>query len=72
MILVLFAVTAGLGGAWALTRYIRSMLYNVAELEASTFCLAPVLLTAIVLVASVACVSVCRAIEMRADRTRRL
>ena len=54
MILVLVAVGAGLGGAWALTRYIRSMLYNVTELDPSTFCLAPVLLTAIVLLASFA------------------
>lgn len=54
MILALFAVAAGLGGAWTLTRYIRSMLYNVTELDASTFCFAPVLLTAIVLIASFA------------------
>jgi putative ABC transport system permease protein len=54
MILVLFAVCAGLGGAWALTRYIRSMLYGVTELDASTFCLTPVLLIAIVLVACLA------------------
>jgi putative ABC transport system permease protein len=52
MILVLFAVGTGLGGAWMLTRYIRSMLYNVTELDAFAFCFAPVLLTAIVLVAS--------------------
>src|SRR5438045_9036502 len=37
MILVLFATGAGLGGAWTLTRYIRSMLYNLAELDAFTF-----------------------------------
>jgi putative ABC transport system permease protein len=54
LVVVLFAVGAGLGGAWTLTRYIRSMLYNVTELDASTFCLAPVLLAAIVLVASFA------------------
>jgi predicted permease len=54
MILTLFAVAAGLSGAWTLTRYIRSMLYKVTELDASIFCLAPVLLTAIVLLASFA------------------
>ncbi len=51
MMVVLFAIGAGLGGAWALTRYIRSMLYGVTDLDASTFCLAPVLLTVVVLVA---------------------
>jgi putative ABC transport system permease protein len=54
LFLVLFGVGAGLGGAWALTRYIRSMLYNVSELDASTFLLAPLLLTTIVLVATFA------------------
>ena len=54
LVVVLLAAGAGLGGAWALTRYIRSMLYNVTELDAVTFCLAPVLLAAIVLVASFA------------------
>jgi ABC-type antimicrobial peptide transport system permease subunit len=51
MILVLPAIGIGLGGAWALTRYVRSMLYGVTELDAATFGLAPVLLAAIVLVA---------------------
>ena len=54
LVLVVLAAGAGLGGAWTLTRYIRSMLYNVTELDAFTFCLAPVLLAAIVLVASFA------------------
>lgn len=54
MMLVLFAVAGGLGGAWALTRYIRSMLYGVTELDASTFCLAPALLIVIVLAACLA------------------
>jgi predicted permease len=52
MILALFAVAVGLSGAWTLARYIRSMLYSVTELDASTLCFAPVLLTAIVLLAS--------------------
>lgn len=51
MILVLLAIGAGLGGAWALTRYLRSMLYGVTELDAQTFGLAPVLLAIVVLAA---------------------
>jgi predicted permease len=51
MILALAAIGVGLGGAWALTRYIRSMLYGVTELDASTFSLAPVLLLGVVLFA---------------------
>jgi predicted permease len=51
-VLVLFAIAAGLGGAWAVTRYIRSMLYGVSELDPSTFALTSILLAAIVLMAS--------------------
>ena len=51
-ILALLAIAMGLGGAWALTRYIRSMLYGVSELDAATFVLTPLLLAAIVLIAS--------------------
>ena len=51
-VLVLLAIAAGLGGAWAVTRYIRSMLYGVSELDPTTFALTSVLLAAIVLVAS--------------------
>jgi predicted permease len=51
-LLVLLAIVAGLGGAWALTRYIRSMLYGVSELDPATFVLTSVLLAAIVLIAS--------------------
>lgn len=51
-ILVLFAIAAGLGGAWAVTRYIRSMLYGVSELDPATFALTSVLLAVIVLIAS--------------------
>ncbi|MGB6943153.1 MAG: FtsX-like permease family protein, partial [Bryobacteraceae bacterium] len=51
-VLVLFAIAAGLGGAWALTRYIRSMLYGVSELDPTTFVLTSVLLAVIVLIAS--------------------
>jgi len=50
--LVVFAITAGLGGAWALTRYIRSMLYGVTRLDPTTFAFTSVLLAAIVLMAA--------------------
>ena len=50
-LLVLAAIVSGLGGAWALTRYVRSMLFGVTELDATTFALAPVLLSIIVLIA---------------------
>jgi ABC-type antimicrobial peptide transport system permease subunit len=51
-LLVLLAIGAGLGGAWAVTRYIRSMLYGVSELDPATFALTSILLAAIVLIAS--------------------
>jgi predicted permease len=54
MILVLVASGIGLGGAWALTRYIRSMLYGVTDLDATTFCVAPMMLATIVLIACLA------------------
>jgi putative ABC transport system permease protein len=50
--LILSAIAAGLGGAWAVTRYIRTMLYGVNELDPSTFALTSVFLAVIVLVAS--------------------
>jgi putative ABC transport system permease protein len=54
VILSLFAIAAGMASAWMLTRYIRSMLYNVKELDVSSFCFAALLLMTIVLVASFA------------------
>lgn len=51
MLLVLFATGVGLGGAWGLTRYLRSMLHGVTELDALTFGLAPALLAVVVLAA---------------------
>jgi putative ABC transport system permease protein len=50
--LLLLAIVTGLGGAWAVTRYIRSMLYGVSELDPTTFVLTSVLLAVIVLTAS--------------------
>ena len=53
-VLVLLASAAGLGGAWALTRYIRSMLYGITPLDAATFAVTSVVLAAIVLITAVA------------------
>jgi len=50
--LVLLAVAIGLGGACALTRYIRSMLYGVNQFDAATFALTSILLSMLVLIAS--------------------
>jgi len=50
--LVVLAIVAGLGGAWALTRFIRSMLYGVTALDPTTFIVTSVLLAVTVLVAS--------------------
>ena len=52
VMLVGFAVAAGMAGASMLGSYVRSMLFNVAEPDASSFCLAAGLLTAVVLAAS--------------------
>jgi ABC-type antimicrobial peptide transport system permease subunit len=46
------AVVLGLGGGWVLTRYIRSLLYGVSELDPATFLLMPAVLVATVIVAS--------------------
>lgn len=46
------AIVLGLGGAWALVRYIKSMLYGIAALDLPTFLLTPLVLTAIVVAAS--------------------
>ncbi|HTW67882.1 MAG TPA: ABC transporter permease [Bryobacteraceae bacterium] len=51
-VLVFLAIGAGLGGAWALTRYIRSMLYGVTALDPATLVITSILLAAIMLIAS--------------------
>lgn len=51
-VLVLLGAALGLGSAWALTRFIRSMLHGVSELDPVTFLLTPALLALIVLIAS--------------------
>ncbi|HKX00475.1 MAG TPA: ABC transporter permease [Bryobacteraceae bacterium] len=50
--LAILAAIAGLGGAWALTRYLKSMLYGVAALDTATFAVMPVVLIAIAAAAS--------------------
>jgi putative ABC transport system permease protein len=47
------AVAAGLAGAWALTRYVMSILYGITPLDAPSFGLAPVALLAAVLAATI-------------------
>lgn len=51
-ILVIVAIVAGLGGAWALTRYIRSLLYGITPLDPLTLAITSLCLAAIVLIAS--------------------
>jgi len=45
--LAVVAALAGLGGAWGLTRYLKSMLYGVTALDGATFAAMPVVLIAI-------------------------
>ena len=52
LMLVLVAVACGLGGAWALTRYLKTMLYGVTTLDAPTLAVAPAILAATVVLAS--------------------
>ena len=52
MQLTVVAVLAGLSGAWALTRYLQSMLYGVTTLDVWTFALMPVALAAMAITAS--------------------
>jgi putative ABC transport system permease protein len=52
MLLVAVGAGIGLAGAWALTRYVRSMLYGVTAWDGTTFTLAPMVLAAIVLLAT--------------------
>jgi ABC-type antimicrobial peptide transport system permease subunit len=50
--LAVLAAAAGVAGAGALSRYLRSMLYGVAPLDAATFMGAPALLILVALAAS--------------------
>jgi len=53
VVLSALAVVAGLGGAWALTRYLQSMLYGVTALDGATFAVMPVVLVALAIASSV-------------------
>jgi predicted permease len=50
--LIPVAVLAGLAGAWALTRFVRTMLYGIAALDGPTFLITPLILAAVVVAAS--------------------
>ncbi len=50
--LAVVSVVAGLGGAWGLTRYLKSMLYGVTVLDRTTFAIMPVILATIAVAAS--------------------
>jgi putative ABC transport system permease protein len=52
VLLAAIAVVAGLGCAWALTRYLESMLYGVTALDGTTFAIMPVVLVALAITAS--------------------
>lgn len=50
--LAVAAMAAGLGGAWWLTRYLKSMLFGVTVLDGATFAVMPIVLAAIAVAAS--------------------
>jgi putative ABC transport system permease protein len=50
--LAVLAALGGLAGAWALTRYVRSMLYGVTALDPITFVVAPLALVVVVAAAA--------------------
>jgi putative ABC transport system permease protein len=52
--LALVAAAAGLGGAWAVTRYLGSMLYGVTALDGATFAIAAAVLVLVATGASLA------------------
>ena len=47
------AIPAGFAGAWALTRYAKSMLYGITTLDAASFAIAPLVLLLAVLAATI-------------------
>jgi putative ABC transport system permease protein len=53
-LLALLAVLLGLGGAWALTRYLHAVLFGVTERDPVTFTVTPILLAVLVMAASLA------------------
>jgi predicted permease len=52
VVLAMCAITAGMGAAWGLTRYLKSMLYGMTALDAATFITMPLLLAAIAVAAA--------------------
>jgi len=52
LLLVGVSIATGLAGAWALTRYVRSMLYGVTALDGLTFTITPLILAALVVMAA--------------------
>ena len=52
VVLGMVAAVAGLAGAWALTRYVKSMLHGVTALDPVTFVIAPLALLVVVAAAS--------------------
>jgi putative ABC transport system permease protein len=52
LLLALIGTAAGMAGAFALTRYLRSLLFNVSPTDAWTFVAVPVVLCAVALAAS--------------------
>jgi predicted permease len=50
---VILAVPVGLSGAWALTRYMRSMLFGVTEVDSLTFVFTPIVLAVVVMAACI-------------------
>ena len=52
IVLAVLAAFGGVGGAWALTRYVKSMLYGVTALDPITFAIAPLGLLLIVVAAA--------------------
>lgn len=53
VVLAGLAVVSGMGGAWALTRYLQSMLYGVTALDGVTFAVMPIVLMALATASSV-------------------
>jgi putative ABC transport system permease protein len=50
--LTMIGIAAGLGGAFALTRYLKSLLFGLTETEPMMFLLTPVLLLIVAMLAS--------------------
>ena len=50
--IALLGAAGGLAGAFALTRYLQSLLFNVSTTDAVTFALVPLILCAVALAAS--------------------